>query len=344
MDFPFVAVRGQDNLKLALILSAINPRIGGVVIRGEKGTAKTTTVRAFAHIISGPLVNLPLGATEDRVVGSIDMETILTTGKATYKPGLLADANNGILYVDEINLLPDHLVDSLLDASATGRTRIERDGISYESPSNFVLVGTMNPEEGELRPQLLDRCGLAVDVAASREPQLRAEIIRTRLAFEEDPEAFVANYTKAEEELAARIVAAKEALSSVELSDDAVLHIAELCAAMDVDGMRADLVIARAATAHAAWSGKSSVEEEDIRIAAALALPHRAHRNPFDQPEETEQRINEALDNTFNQEEQPSEEPSGQEPGDSDTTQDPATGQAPEGVARMGARFPGTRN
>ncbi|MDO4910934.1 MAG: AAA family ATPase [Corynebacterium sp.] len=336
MNFPFSAIIGQDKLKLALILSAINPRIGGVLVRGEKGTAKTTTVRAFAEIISGPLVNLPLGATEDRVVGSIDMETILTTGKATYKPGLLAAADGGVLYVDEINLLADHLVDSLLDASATGRTRIERDGISYESPSRFVLVGTMNPEEGELRPQLLDRCGLSVDVAASKDPQERAVIIRTRLAFEEDAEGFVSQYAQAEKDLAQRIAAATAVVGDVELSEDAILQIAQLCAAMDVDGMRADLVIARAAVAHAAWCGRGQVEEEDIRVAASLALPHRAHRNPLDQPEETESKINEALDQALG-------ENAGEDAGDNDSSEE-ASGQAPEGVAQMGARFPGAKN
>jgi len=195
--YPFSAVVGQDQLRLALILTAIAPRIGGVVVRGEKGTAKTTTVRAFSALLGdAPLVNLPIGATEDRVVGSLNVEKILTTGHAEYQPGLLAQADGGVLYVDEVNLLADHLVDALLDAAATGAVTIERDGISHTSSANFVLVGTMNPEEGELRPQLLDRFGLAVDVAASRDVEVRAEIMRRRLDYENDPHAFAERWAE----------------------------------------------------------------------------------------------------------------------------------------------------
>ena len=295
-NYPFSAVVGQEQLRLALILTAIAPRIGGVVIRGEKGTAKTTTVRAFAKLLGGaPLVNLPIGATEDRVVGALDLETVLTTGKATYKPGLLAEANNGVLYVDEVNLLADHLVDALLDAAATGLVTIERDGISHSAPANFVLVGTMNPEEGELRPQLLDRFGLSVDVAASKDIAVRAEIMRRRLSFEDNPAQFAHAWSEQDASVAQQIVHAKKLLPAVQLSDTNMEWIAHVCAAFDVDGMRADLVIARTAVAHAAWQGRHHVTDEDIKVAAELALPHRQRRNPFDEPGLDQQQLDDTM-------------------------------------------------
>lgn len=299
--YPFSAVVGQDELRLALILTAISPRIGGVVVRGEKGTAKTTTVRAFARLLGeAPLVNLPLGSTEDRVVGSLNMETVLTTGRAEYQPGLLAQADGGVLYVDEVNLLADHLVDALLDAAASGRVSIERDGISHSSPANFVLVGTMNPEEGELRPQLLDRFGLAVDVAASTVPEVRVDIIRRRLAFENNPEQFIAKWAEQDEEISQRISTAKDLLEAVELPDLILNQIAWLCSRMEVDGMRADLVITRTALAHAAWEGRTVVTEDDVETAARLALPHRRRRNPFDAPEMEERFLQETLEEARN--------------------------------------------
>jgi magnesium chelatase subunit I len=295
--FPFSAVVGQDDLRLALILTAISPRIGGVVVRGEKGTAKTTTVRAFASLLGeAPLVNLPVGATEDRVVGSLDMETVLTTGRAEYRPGLLAQADGGVLYVDEVNLLADHLVDSLLDAAATGRVTVERDGISHSSPANFVLVGTMNPEEGELRPQLLDRFGLAVDVAASTRPETRVEIVRRRLAFEDDPHAMVGAWAEQDARTAARIARARAGVGSVTLPDAVLNQVAWLCSRIDLDGMRADLVITRAAIAHAAWRGGDRVIDEDVDVAARLALPHRRRRQPFEAPEMEEREVRETLE------------------------------------------------
>ena len=320
MQYPFTAVVGQERLRLALILNMINPAIGGVVVRGEKGTAKTTTIRGFADIIDGPLVNLPIGATEDRVVGSLDMETVLTTGRAEYKPGLLAQAHGGILYVDEVNLLADHLVDSLLDAAATGQVTVERDGLSHTTPARFVLVGSMNPEEGELRPQLLDRFGLAVDVVASREVPVRAEIMRRRLAFEADPAAFVAQHREEEIALAEQLQAARSTVGDVVLSDAALGQIANVCAAFDVDGMRADLVIARAATAHAAWRGATQVGEEDIKIAAELALPHRRRRNPFDEPGLDQQQLDDALEEAHNNSPLPAEDD--QQPEDPDVNTD----------------------
>ncbi|TDW23037.1 magnesium chelatase subunit D family protein [Kribbella kalugense] len=330
--FPFTAVVGMEDLQLALILAAISPAIGGVLIRGEKGTAKSTAVRALTEILppvdvvpgcrfscdperpdadclDGPhtgeetvrparLVELPVGATEDRVLGSLHLEKALAEGVTAYEPGLLAAANRGLLYVDEVNLLHDHLVDVLLDAAAMGRATVERDGVSVTHPARFVLVGTMNPEEGELRPQLLDRFGLTVDVVASRDPAVRVEVMRARLTYEAGPEDFVARYDGPQRELAERIVKARDLLSEVILTDSALRQIAEICASFDVDGMRADLVTARTAVAHAAWSGRTVVEVEDVRAAAKLALPHRKRRNPFDAPGLDDDQLEEAINNS----------------------------------------------
>ncbi|MDO5629976.1 MAG: ATP-binding protein, partial [Mobilicoccus sp.] len=315
--FPFSAVVGMDDMGLALCLSAVSPGIGGVLVRGEKGTAKSTMVRALAAVLppvdvvagcrfacdpaapdsecpDGPhahdesvsrpvrLVELPVGASEDRVVGSIHLDDLLSRSRVSFEPGLLAQAHRGLLYVDEVNLLPDHLVDTLLDSAAMGRARVEREGVSVTHAARFVLVGTMNPEEGELRPQLLDRFGLAVDVAASRDVDVRVEVVRRRLAYEADPHAFVARYDKEQRELAERIARAEELLPRVALTDDAVRQISSICADYDVDGMRGDLVTARTACAHAAWCGRTRVTGDDVRVAARLALPHRRRRNPFD--------------------------------------------------------------
>ena len=287
--YPFSAIVGHDRLRLALLLCAVRPEIGGVLIRGEKGTAKSTAVRALAAVLTqadpgAKLVELPIGATEDRVVGSLDLQKVLRDGEHAFSPGLLSRAHDGVLYVDEVNLLPDHLVDILLDAAAMGRVHIERDGVSHSHESRFVLVGTMNPEEGELRPQLLDRFGLAVDVHASREVAVRSAVIRRRLDYEADPAGFAAQYEAEDSGLADRIVAARARVNDVELGDHELNRIAALCAAFDVDGMRADLVLARTAVAHAAWRGANTVGEEDIRVAAELALPHRRRRDPFDDP------------------------------------------------------------
>ena len=287
--YPFSALVGHDRLRLALLLCAVRPEIGGVLIRGEKGTATSTAARALAAVLTeadpgAKLVELPIGATEDRVVGSLDLQKVLRDGEHAFSPGLLSRAHGGVLYVDEVNLLPDHLVDVLLDAAAMGRVHIERDGVSHSHESRFVLIGTMNPEEGELRPQLLDRFGLAVDVHASREVAVRSAVIRRRLDYEADPAGFAARYTADDSDLAQKIVAARERVNDVDLSDRELNRIAALCAAFDVDGMRADLVVARTAVAHAAWRGADSVSEEDIRVAAELALPHRRRRDPFDDP------------------------------------------------------------
>ncbi|MGP4018220.1 putative cobaltochelatase [Saccharopolyspora sp. 5N708] len=327
--FPFSAVVGHDDLRLALLLNAVHPRIGGVLVRGEKGTAKSTVVRALAALLpplevvadcrfgcaprhpdqqcpDGPhegaatqrpaqLVELPVGATEDRLIGSLDLERALTEGVRAFQPGLLAAAHRGVLYVDEVNLLHDHLVDLLLDAAAMGRAHVERDGVSVSHAASFLLVGTMNPEEGELRPQLLDRFGLTVQVAASREVATRTEVVRRRLAFEADPAGFAARWAEADAELAARISAASGRVDSVVLPDAELRRISALCAAFDVDGMRADLVLARTAIAHAAWRGADAVAEPDVEAAARLALPHRRRRDPFDEPGMAEDQLQQAL-------------------------------------------------
>jgi len=317
--FPFSAVVGMDDLRLALILNAVSPAIGGVLVRGEKGTAKSTMVRALAAVLppvpvlagcrfscdpaapdpgcpDGPhqgaapldrparLVELPVGATEDRLVGALDLERVLTEGVTAYEPGLLARAHRGVLYVDEVNLLPDHLVDLLLDAAALGTCHVEREGVSVRHAARFLLVGTMNPEEGELRPQLLDRFGLAVEAAAPRDAALRAEVIRRRLAYDRDPAAFTAAWAEAEAALAGRIAAARRRLPQVALPEEALRQVASVCAAFGADGLRADLVTARAALAHAAWAGRGEVNGQDIRAAARMALPHRRRRQPFDAP------------------------------------------------------------
>ena len=319
MSYPFTAVVGADDLSLALLLTAVSPEVGGVLVRGEKGTAKSTIVRALVEVLppqvvvqgcrfscdpAAPdprcpdaphddtrtttratrLVELPVGASEDRVTGSLDLGRALGAGEAQFQPGLLAAAHRGLLYVDEVNLLHDHLVDVLLDAAAMGVNSVERDGVSVTHPARIVLVGTMNPEEGELRPQLLDRFGLTVEVAASREPDLRAQIVRRRLDHDADPAGFAAAYDSLQADLTTRITHARELLPKVELSDWALSTIARVCAGFDVDGMRADIVTARAARAHAAWAGRTRIEREDIRIAARFALPHRCRRNPFDAP------------------------------------------------------------
>ena len=329
--YPFSAIVGSDDMALALILTTISPAVGGVLVRGEKGTAKSTMVRALASVLppidviaddrfssdpheaspmspDGPfptdaatltrpvrLVELPVGATEDRVLGSLHLEKALSEGVTAYEPGLLARAHRGILYVDEVNLLHDHLVDLLLDAAAMGRSTVERDGISVEHAARFVLVGTMNPEEGELRPQLLDRFGLTVEVKAPRDPSTRVEVVRRRLAYDADPDAFATRFADDEAGLTDRIQVAQKLVEQVGLSDWALLKIAEVCAAFEVDGMRADIVTARAAAAHAAWAGRSDVTRDDIRAAARLALPHRRRRNPFDAPGIDEDLLDEIL-------------------------------------------------
>ncbi|MDI3404899.1 putative cobaltochelatase [Streptomyces cavernicola] len=368
--YPFTALVGQDDLRLALLLNAVSPAVGGVLVRGEKGTAKSTAVRALSALLpevavvsgcrfscdpaapdpncpDGPhesvaadgraarMVELPVGASEDRLVGALDIERALSEGVKAFEPGLLADAHRGILYVDEVNLLHDHLVDLLLDAAAMGASYVEREGVSVRHAARFLLVGTMNPEEGELRPQLLDRFGLTVEVAASREPDQRVEVVRRRLAYDDDPAAFAARFAADEAELRDRIVAARALLPNVRLGDAALRQIAATCAAFEVDGMRADIVMARTATALAAWAGREDVAAEDVRQAALLALPHRRRRNPFDAPGLDEDKLDETLEEFGDPEEQdddpePDPEPDG--PGDPDGPGGPdGGGQPPQG-------------
>ncbi|MEX0658260.1 MAG: magnesium chelatase subunit D family protein [Egibacteraceae bacterium] len=330
--YPFSALVGASDLQLALLLNAVNPAIGGVLVRGEKGTAKSTAVRGLAALLpdvtvvagcrfscdparpdpacpDGPhagaddgaeprsvrLVELPVGATEDRLAGSIDLERALMEGRRAFEPGLLAEAHRGVLYVDEVNLLGDHLVDLLLDAAAMGTNIVEREGVSVRHPARFQLVGTMNPEEGELRPQLLDRFGLTVEIAASRDPAERAEVVRRRLDYEADPAGFAAAWTDTDAQTAARVRAARKLLGEVVLGDEALDAVVAACAAFEVDGMRADIVTAKTASTLAAWEQRSTVTVDDVRTAALLALPHRRRRGPFDPPGIDEQRLDEAL-------------------------------------------------
>ena len=336
--YPFSAIVGHDQLRLALLLCAVRPEIGGALIRGEKGTAKSTAVRGLAALLSAAtggagagLVEMPLGATEDRVIGSLDLQRVLRDGEHAFSPGLLARAHGGVLYVDEINLLHDHLVDVLLDAAAMGRVHIEREGISHSHEARFVLIGTMNPEEGELRPQLLDRFGLTAQVHASRDVDVRMQVIRQRMAYEADPDAFAERYADAEAELARRIAAARTLVDDVVLPDNELRRIAALCAAFDVDGMRADLVVARTAAAHAAWRGALTVEQQDIRVAAELALPHRRRRDPFDEPGIDRDQLDEALATAgADPEPDPDSDPSGGAQPANDSASQPNSHSAPK--------------
>ncbi|MBV6749023.1 AAA family ATPase [Pseudomonas chlororaphis] len=274
--FPLSAVVGADDLKLALCLTAIDPKIGGVLIEGPRGMAKSTLARGLADLLaSGLFVTLPLGATEERLVGTLDLDAALGEGRAQFSPGVLAKADGGVLYVDEVNLLPDPLVDLLLDVAASGVNRVERDGISHRHSARFVLIGTMNPEEGELRPQLLDRFGLNVVLSGQPQPSERGQIIRRRLDFDSDPQGFCEQWASAQEALRERCRQARVLLPGIALDDQALEAITERCFAAGVDGMRADLVWLRAARAHAAWRGAGQIAPEDIEAVAEFALRHR---------------------------------------------------------------------
>jgi magnesium chelatase subunit I len=276
--YPLAAVVGAERLKLALCIAAIDPGIGGVLIEGPRGMAKSTLARGLADLLEqAPFVTLPLGASEDRVVGSLNLDAVLSQGKIRFAPGLLAKADGGVLYVDEVNLLPDPLVDLLLDVAASGVNRVERDGVSHEHSARFVLIGTMNPEEGELRPQLLDRFGLNVALDARPDPTQRREIITRRLAFDADPAGFVARWAEAQALLSQRCQQARSRLASIPLDDLALEAITQACYQAAVDGLRADLVWLRAARAHAAWRNAPGIELEDIEAVAEFALRHRRH-------------------------------------------------------------------
>ncbi len=322
-NYPFTAIVGQEMMKKALILNAINPSIGGVLIKGEKGTAKSTAVRALADVLPPimavegcpfrcdpaepglycpecaakaqrdermptletrmKVVELPVNATEDRVVGTLDLEHAITEGKKKFEPGILAEANRNILYVDEINLLDDHVVDVLLDAAAMGVNTVEREGVSVSHPAKFVLIGTMNPEEGDIRPQLLDRFGMSVEVYGEHEASQRVEVIKRRLAFESNPEEFCAEYAQTQQELAEQLLAARDILPTVEVADEILQQAAELSIRLDVDGHRADITMLKTAITIAACDRRNQVSPADLREAAVLVLPHRMRRRPFEE-------------------------------------------------------------
>ncbi|MEE9216480.1 MAG: ATP-binding protein [Anaerolineales bacterium] len=323
--YPFTAIVGQERMRRALVLNAVNPRIGGVLIRGERGTAKSTAARALAALLpevsvvarcrfrcdpeqpttwctecreraaSGEelpskvfrtsFVDLPVSATEDRVVGTLDIERAIKEGERHFEPGVLASANRGLLYIDEVNLLDDHVVDLLLDSAALGMNIVEREGISFSHPSRYILVGTMNPEEGDLRPQLLDRFALSVDIRGLSDPDDRVAIMERNLAFEQDPVGFREEWIESELELSERIETARKTVDKVSYEVQNLHAIAALTSSLHVDGHRADLVILKAAKAHAAFEGRKAIDESDIARAAELALPHRLRRGPFQQAE-----------------------------------------------------------
>nr|YP_009028876.1 Mg chelatase subunit e [Coscinodiscus radiatus]AGH28420.1 Mg chelatase subunit e [Coscinodiscus radiatus] len=320
--FPFTAIVGQEEMKLALQLNVIDPKIGGVMIMGDRGTGKSTTIRAIADLLPNievvkddpfnshksdldlmsnevkdavqnnepiktefvkiPMVDLPLGATEDRVCGTIDIEKALTEGIKAFEPGLLAKANRGILYVDEVNLLDDHLVDILLDSAASGWNTVEREGISIRHPARFVLVGSGNPEEGELRPQLLDRFGMHAEIRTVKDPQLRVKVVEERTSFDQTPEIWLETYEEKQQELRNKIIAAQKLLPQVELDYNLRIKISEVCSNLDVDGLRGDIVTNRAAKAYAAYNGQTKVTVEDISQIITLCLRHRLRKDPLE--------------------------------------------------------------
>ena len=323
--YPFTAIVGQEAMKLSLILNVINPALGGVLIKGEKGTAKSTAVRALAELLPAMdivhgcrfhcnpfdqnnlcddcakflkendklpaetmkmrVVELPVSATEDRVVGTLDIEYAIKHGEKKFEPGIIALANRNILYVDEINLLDDHVVDVLLDAAAMGVNTVEREGVSYSHPARFVLVGTMNPEEGDIRPQLLDRFGLSVVVTGEHEPNLSVEVIKRRLAYELDADSFIEKFQAEQEALAEKILAAQKILEEVSISDKLLELVAGLAIELDVDGHRADITVIKTALTIAAYEGRREVKLSDLKQAAKLVLPHRMRRRPFEEGE-----------------------------------------------------------
>jgi len=354
--FPFTAIVGQTAMKRALLLNAVNPKIGGVLVRGKKGTAKSTAVRSLAAllpevtVVQGcpyncspeerqglcsrcepnsdsqnvvrqiPIIDLPVGATEDRLVGSLDIEEAIKTGNRVFEPGLIAATHRGILYIDEVNLLNDHLVDILLDAAAMGRNYVEREGISITHRSEFILVGTMNPEEGDLRPQLLDRFGLAVEVDGRFTPEERQSIVKRRIAYEANPQSFMAEWQNAEEEERAQVLRSQKLLPQVVVSDEILSLITSICAEYDVDGMRGDIVMYKTAATIAAYEGRTDVNAEDVREAANLALLHRQRRQPFQQPNLATDQLDSMVDDFQGQDHQreSSDQPQDQGEGDSE--------------------------
>ncbi len=321
--FPFSAVIGQEEMKLALLLNVIDPRIGGVMIMGDRGTGKSTTIRALADLLPAievvqgdpynsspadpdlqsaevmqsieegesllteerqvPMIDLPLGATEDRLCGTIDIEKALAEGVRAFEPGLLAKANRGLLYVDEVNLLDDHLVDVLLDSAASGWNTVEREGVSVRHPARFVLIGSGNPEEGELRPQLLDRFGMSVEVRTVREAELRVKVVDQRTAFDDDPDSFITSVQIKQDSLQKQIKEAQNRLKDVQIDEDLRLSISAICGELDVDGLRGDIVTNRASRALAAFEGRTEVSEEDVARVVSCSLRHRLRKDPLEQ-------------------------------------------------------------
>ncbi|HGY5535853.1 MAG: magnesium chelatase ATPase subunit I [Prochlorococcus sp.] len=321
--YPFTAVIGQEEMKLALLLNVIDPRIGGVMIMGDRGTGKSTTIRALADLLPGidvvagdpynssptdpdlqssdvrqriehgeslttearqvPMVDLPLGATEDRLCGTIDIEKALSEGVRAFEPGLLAKANRGLLYVDEVNLLDDHLVDVLLDSAASGWNTVEREGISVRHPARFVLIGSGNPEEGELRPQLLDRFGMSVEVRTVRDPNLRVQVVDQRTAFDSDPDTFSTSVQSNQDALQQKVLQAQQLLEQVSIDNDLRLRISAVCGELDVDGLRGDIVTNRAARALAAFAGRTEVTEDDVARVISCSVRHRLRKDPLEQ-------------------------------------------------------------
>lgn len=294
--FPFTAIIGQPELTRALTLNAVDPAIGGVLALGDRGTGKTTLVRSLAGLlaragIGAPVVDVPLGITEDRLIGSLDVDVALSEGRTEFRPGLLHDAHGGFLYIDEVNLLDDHLVDVLLDVAASGVNIVERDGLSESHPARFVLVGSGNPEEGDLRPQLEDRFGMSCAVHTVTDPATRVSIVRSRLAFDANPAGFVSDHAAAEEQLAADIARARDNLAATELSGDMLLTVIETCLNAGCVGHRAEIVACRAARAHAALRGAPSVTEQDVAVVSHAVLRHRVPREAFDTPELIDRRL-----------------------------------------------------
>mgnify|MGYP001395889664 FL=1 len=337
--FPFTAVIGQEEMKLALLLNVIDPRIGGVMIMGDRGTGKSTTIRALADLLPAidvvkddpynsslidpdlqskevlekivqgeslekdkkqvPMVDLPLGATEDRLCGTIDIEKALSEGIKAFEPGLLAKANRGLLYVDEVNLLDDHLVDVLLDSAASGWNTVEREGVSVRHPARFVLIGSGNPEEGELRPQLLDRFGMSVEVKTVRDAELRVKVVDQRTSFDDNPDEFSISVEKQQDDLQQKVIKAQEILNSVQLDDDLRLNISAICGELDVDGLRGDIVTNRASKAYAAYNGRSEVTIEDIEKVITLCLRHRLRKDPLESIDSGD-KVNSVFEEVFN--------------------------------------------
>ncbi|MBN1165927.1 MAG: putative cobaltochelatase [Methanospirillaceae archaeon] len=364
--YPFSAIVGQDQMKKALILNAVNPGIGGVLIRGEKGTAKSTAVRGLAYLLPDitvsegcsfhcdpqrpgemcqicqksekivsvqkkmSVVELPVSATEDKVVGTIDIEHAIKAGEKRFEPGILAQAHRNILYIDEVNLLNDHIVDLLLDVAAMGVNIVEREGISFEHPSVFILVGTMNPEEGDLRPQLLDRFGLCVDITGIMDPVIRMEVVKRRLLYESDTVSFLAAYAAFDADIHDRIIEAKKQLCSVNIPDEMLEMIVGICIDMGVDGHRADITMVKTAKTIAAYASRDVVIEDDVREAAELVLPHRMKRRPFSEESFDKERLEESINKHHPREEQPA-------PSDPDTRDDQEQPAPSTGITRFEA-------